>query len=780
MAETSRRGALSCLLLASLAIPLAVAQTVTGGTLTGTVTDQQGGVIPRTEILAKNDGTGLVSRASTNEVGVWVISPLPGGDYTITVTAQGFTTATFTAVKLDAVKTITVNASLKVGFADMLTVTASKVEQDVLNAPATVTVIPEQAIRASPARNVTDLLRAVPGMNVIQTSAYTFFTNGRAAAGLYSDAQLGLVDGRSIYIDYLGALDWNTVTADLEEIKQVEVIRGPDSAVWGAYAMNGVINIITTPPREMLGTALTLGIGAFDRTGGAAQSNTGSLFYAKAAHAQALNDQWAYKVTTGAYTQDAFARPQGTFPNDFRTPYPSYPNKGTTNPKADGRVDYDFPDGKQRFTLGGGFTTSSGTATTTLGPLDCRPCAAGYGKADYTRGALRISGFVNAAKVDSPALLLKDPADQPVQWRGDTQTYDIGFSNFNTIAAKHLISYGGNFRHNQFNHSVLPGVTSRDDGGAYAQDDFLVSEHFRWVFGGRIDKFENLKGVVFSPRTTLVMKPTDRQTFRLSYNRAYVAPSVINNYLRLVYIMPIQLGGPTPFRNPVHLEGNPDLKKKSLNAYEIGYTAIVVKGRANIGAAFYVNDGNGWFYSPVVGYYSSADPPAGWPLPPVVLDNLIAMGKGLPKTVRSDNLGRVRNKGLELSAEVQIRRFVNGYANYSWQALPDVKDPGEIPNYNKPPAHRLNAGTRFDWTRYFGNASVSHVDDAVWNDILPWWRGPTKAYTTVNFGVGRDFGEDRKYTAILKVTNLANTPIRNHIFGDILKRQVSAEFKIRF
>ncbi len=87
---------------------------------------------------------------------------------------------------------------------------------------------------------------------------------------------------------------------------------------------------------------------------------------------------------------------------------------------------------------------------------------------------------------------------------------------------------------------------------------------------------------------------------------------------------------------------------------------------------------------------------------------------------------------------------------------------------------------RFDYRRYFGNASVSYVDDAVWNDVLPWWRGPTKAHTTVNFGVGRDFGENRKHTAILKVANLANTPIQNHIFGDILKRQIGGEFKIRF
>ena len=85
-----------------------------------------------------------------------------------------------------------------------------------------------------------------------------------------------------------------------------------------------------------------------------AESNSGSLYYARATHAQALNDRWAFKITGGAYTQDAFARPQGTIPNAFHTPYPPYTNKGTTPPKVDARVDYDHPDGKQHLSIRGG------------------------------------------------------------------------------------------------------------------------------------------------------------------------------------------------------------------------------------------------------------------------------------------------------------------------------------------------------------------------------------------------------------------------------------------
>jgi len=771
------------ILLVTLTAP---AQSAANGRLSGTVMDQQGGRIPHAVVLAKNAGIGTEFRAVSNGIGVYLLPSLPWGSYTISVTAQGFRTTTFKDIKVESDSLATVDATLKVGLTDMIIVTASKYEEEVVNAPSSMTVISEPVIEASQSHSVVELLRAVPGMNVLQTSATSFSTSGRTAAALYTDAQLALIDGRTIYVDYLGAVDWNLVSVNLEEVRQVEVVRGPASAIWGAYAMNGVINIITTPPREMLGTTFTLGAGTFDRSGGAAESDTGFLYSISATHAQALNDRWAFKITGGAYTQDAFARPEGTLPNDFHTPYPIYPNQGTTQPKADLRVDYDFPDGKSHFIFGGGYVSSSGIAHTGAGPLDCRLCVGSYGKVDYIHSSLKITAFVNAENTDSPSLLFKDPTGQPVEWRGNVQTYDISFSNSHIIPTKHLISYGGNFRHNEFDHSAMPEATSRNDGGAYFQDEFLLSKHFRWVFGARIDKFENLKSVMFSPRTTFIVKPVPSQTFRVSYNRAYVAPSTYANYAQLVFMTPFDLGLLDPqlagnyYYFPGSLIGNRDLKEKSLNAYEVGYTASMANGRANLGAAFYINDGKGQFYYPVISVYTSQNPPPGWPLSPYVLDVLNAAGIGLPEVMSFGNLGKVRNKGIELSADVQINRFVNGYANYSWQARPESKD-YDVSLYNLPPRHRFNAGMSFDYKRYFGNLSVGYVSSAYWNDMISTvYSGSTEGYTAINAGAGIRWGENRKYTVALNVSNLANTAIQNHIFGDILKRQISGEFRMRF
>jgi outer membrane receptor protein involved in Fe transport len=792
MVKVLPRNLLSSLATVLLIALVAIPQTPPTGRLKGTVTDPQGAIIPGALILAKNALTGGEFRTVSNEIGAWEIRSVPSGSYTVSVTVQGFRTATFREIKVDAEATVAiVDATLQIGLADVVVVTASKFEEEVVNAPATATVISEQAIRHSLSQNVADLLRSVPGMNVIQTSAREFNVAGRTASGVLPSAQLALIDGRTIYDDWSGSIAWDGLPMNLDEVGQVEVIRGPASAVWGANAMNGVINIITKPPREMLGTTFALGIGTFNRSVGEADSGRGSLYYVNATHAQVLSDRWAFKIAGGAYTQDPFARPEGMIPNPYHMTYPLFDNKGTTQANLDARTDNDLPDGKQHFSFSGGYGSSGGIMYGGLGPWKIHPGSMkSYGKVDYVRGALRITGYTNISSATFTNLLLVDPAGQPIQGEAKTHTYDIEFGNSSMVQAKHLISYGGNFRHAGFDSSLTPGGNGRNEGGVYFQDEILASKHFRWVVGARIDKFDNLKGVVLSPRTTLLVKALPDQTFRVSYNRAYMAPSVMMNYWQSLFLSGIDLGLIDPqlsgnyFAYPVNVVGNRDLKEQSLNAYEVGYTALIAKGRASLGASFYINDSKGDFYTPQTDSYTSQAPPPGWPLPPFVLDALIAAnafgpGLGLPSLYTYGNRGRVRNKGLELSADAALNRHITGFANYSWQARPESRS-FDVSALNQPPAHRFNAGIRFDYKRYLGNVSVGYVGSAQWNDVLGvLYGGPTKAYTAVNADAGVRWGRGQKYMAVVKVSNLTNTPIQNHLFGDILKRQISGEFRVR-
>src|SRR4029078_4474154 len=143
-----------------------------------------------------------------------------------------------------------------------------------------------------------------------------------------------------------------------------------------------------------------------------------------------------------------------------------------------------------------------------------------------------------------------------------------------------------------------------------------------------------LNSWVFSPRTTFLIKPQENQTIRLSYNRAYRAPSVINNWLSTVIARPVDLrplGGPANYALPVNIVGNPDLTEQSLDAYEIGYSGVL-PNHAALSAAFYVNNVKEeiLFTEDPTGRYTAANPPANWPLNPAVIAVLNALGRTLP------------------------------------------------------------------------------------------------------------------------------------------------------
>ncbi|MGZ8812196.1 MAG: TonB-dependent receptor plug domain-containing protein, partial [Thermoanaerobaculia bacterium] len=137
---------------------------------------------------------------------------------------------------------------------EVIVVTASRTEQPVHEVPAAVSVITSEDLEELPVHDYGDILRNVPGVNVTQISAREIQVTARAATSSLTTSQLVLLDGRSVYLDFFGFVMWDLLPVDVTELKQIEVVRGPASAVWGANAMTGVINLITKRPSEMTGT----------------------------------------------------------------------------------------------------------------------------------------------------------------------------------------------------------------------------------------------------------------------------------------------------------------------------------------------------------------------------------------------------------------------------------------------------------------------------------------------------------------------------------------------
>jgi outer membrane receptor protein involved in Fe transport len=670
-------------------------------------------------------------------------------------------------------------------YEETVVVSASRTEEKLTNAPATMTVITERDIENVPTRNFAELLRAVPGMNITQVSARDINVTSRAATGTLATGQLALLDGRSLYQDFFGFVMWDFLPVDLTEIKQVEVLRGPASAVWGANAVNGVINVITKSPREMQGTRVAYGFGVFDRGAGSSSAGDGSLVYFSGTHAQAINDRWAFKISGGGYSQDALPRPTGTIPGSpTNTPYPAYTNTGTTQPKFDGRLDYDFVDGR-RLSFSGGAAGTEGIMHTGIGPFDINSGSTmSYGKVSYTARALRASAFTNVLDGNASNLLTRDINFRPIAFDFKTSTYDLEVSNATPLAGRHVLSYGGNLRYNKFDLSLAPAADDRTEFGVYLQDEIFLSDRFRWVIGGRVDRFDYLDDFVFSPRTTFMIKPRETQTFRISYNRAYLSPSVVNNFLDVTVIEPVNLGLFSPalagriYPLPIRSAGNPELQEQSLDAFELGYTGVV-RGRTVLSAAFYVNrTKNDIFFTEDAGArYTPLRPPPGWPLPPAAI--AFVPGGSFPARFTYLNFGRVTRRGMELGVDSALNRHVNVFVNYGWQGEPEPEG-FDLSELNLPPEHRVNAGIGLNWQRLLGNLSASYSGAAFWQDVLDArFHGRTDAYTLVNGTIGVRWPGDQ-ITTSLKLINIGNEAIQQHVFGDILRRQVVGEVRVQF
>ena len=338
-----------------------IAQT---GSVRGSVVDQTGLVLPGATVILR--GAGVPRTAYVDEQGTFELAGVTPGTYTLTVSLGGFSDATVEDVVVSGTALALPPVELQLtSFGDTVVVTASRNEVRLLDAPVSISVISASTLETTAAQNYGDLLRAAPGVNVIQLSARDVQVTSRSATNTLTNTQLLLVDGRSAYLDFFGLVLWDLLPTNFDDVEQIEVVRGPASAVWGANAMTGAVNIITKSPRESVGTTVTLSGGYVDRNDGSGVGlGGGSMFGANATVTRAPSDRLSYRVSAGYFTSDAFARPTGQIRviDDPRQPgqtvggafYPldsetaafgtGFANRGTSQPKFDVRVDQELSD----------------------------------------------------------------------------------------------------------------------------------------------------------------------------------------------------------------------------------------------------------------------------------------------------------------------------------------------------------------------------------------------------------------------------------------------------
>jgi len=170
---------------------------------------------------------------------------------------------------------------------NMEVTSVSKKEEKLSRTAAAVFVITQEDIRRSGATTIPDLLRMVPGMDVGEINGSTWAVSARGFNSQFSNKLMVMIDGRSVYTPYFAGVYWDTATLPLEDIERIEVIRGPGGTVWGANAVNGVINIITKKASETRGITVEAGGGNQEQGSGYVQygkrldNKTDATFYTK-------------------------------------------------------------------------------------------------------------------------------------------------------------------------------------------------------------------------------------------------------------------------------------------------------------------------------------------------------------------------------------------------------------------------------------------------------------------------------------------------------------------
>ena len=676
---------------------------------------------------------------------------------------------------------------------EIVVVTAFRDETNLVDAPATMSVVTAKQIAGSPATGYGDVLRTMPGLNVIETSAADLYLTSRLATGVASRDQLILADGRPFSLDFVGVTLWGFVPLDLGDVKQIEVVQGPASAVWGANALTGVVNVLSWPPREDLGTRVHLGAGLFGRDAGlSAGSGPGTAWNLAVNHARSLGAKWALRVNAGYVDSDAWPRPAGNVPESRYplepheptggAPYPPFQSRGTHLPRVSVRVDQEL-ETTARLIYEAGFNQASGLNHSPVGPFFTNDSKLGFLQARYEAPGLRLRAFGNFWDgKNSPNLLAQDAEGHPVRLDFKTETFDVDGAKTWTVANRHLVSLGADYRRYNFDRvSTAPNAEDRNELGGFARVD-LHFGRFQVDTALRLDKFSSVNGVIFSPRLALLFKPTASQSVRAVFGRSFLAPTAVNDSFDLhVTEAVFRLGDFNPqfgdqiFRVPLHVHGNPDVTEESLTMWEIGYTGVF--GRTTATGAVYLSDLHDPIGNVPLHFYSSKTPPPGWPLP---------FFPPLPSEIGGTNLGPVRNRGFELGLSHRLSGAITAFANYSWQADPEPlpAEPG-TPTYpagalNVPPHHRLNLGLNLDRGRFLGSLSLNYTSEAFWTDVLiPRYWGPTPAHTLLGASVGVRLAGPR-LTLMLKGMNLLDEDVQYTVFGDIVKRSVMLQANVRF
>lgn len=405
-------------------------------------------------------------------------------------------------------------------------VSASRYGQDPLDSPSTVTILTDEDIRLSGATDVPDLLRQVVGVDVMSMAAGQPEISIRGFNRELNNKVLVLIDGRTVYWDFIGTTQWSTLPIVLEEIQRIEVIRGPGSAVYGANAVTGLVNIITKTPGERPETQFKFEAGTPGYVRGTAMTSGRA-------------GGTAYRLSAGYREHGRWERVEDVA--DGRAVVPFFDDGTETSSRvlrAHGRLDRQLGD-EGFISLSGGYVDSKGELYN-IGALGNfgRDTENAYVRGDASYGPIHGRVFYNRVTGTTGPWVAGPTAADLLTAGFTAQTFDAELEasgEFETGEVKHRLNGGVAYRRkavDDFKYLDSDDI-DEDHFAAFINEDAAIGD-FRVVASLRVDRHP-LAAIdlskTFSPRLAAIWRIDEDRALRVSGGTAYRVPTLVESYM---------------------------------------------------------------------------------------------------------------------------------------------------------------------------------------------------------------------------------------------------------
>jgi outer membrane receptor protein involved in Fe transport len=427
-------------------------------------------------------------------------------------------------------------------------------------APASLTVITADEIRLTGAATVPEILRRVPGVDVAEMNPSDTNVSIRGFNRRLSNKVLVLVDGRSVYQDFLGATLWPLLDVSVQDIARIEVIRGPGSALYGANAFAGVVNIITRTGDEVNGGRAFVQTGNYGAVQGAisAGGRNGKLTY-RTTLAYDHADKWTAEAPPGFSSQ--FAQP----------------SRSREIERAEIATDYQSSGLVVR--AGAGFDNMNAMEVFPLGSLRTfgNEGQGGFARAEASYGETNVKVYWNALRMRSgpeywPTAL--PPIFASI--RADVIDASARSGVEYKLLGRHRFNFGAGFRYSTADWGFLaarPDGTTRytqEHFSGFLQDEWEPTRRVSVSLSYRVDRHPLLAdqhitagGLVHSPRGTVLVEVARDQFVRFTAGTAFRAPTFLESYANL-YAPVLPTAG-------IRFQGDLNLKPEEMLQAELGY-----------------------------------------------------------------------------------------------------------------------------------------------------------------------------------------------------------------